>query len=91
MKLTTGYILPVYLLLINIAGFASMGIDKYKAVKHLWRIPEKTLFLIAILGGSIGSILGMEVFRHKTKHMSFRVGMPAIFLLQAAIAYFVFF
>lgn len=91
MKLTTEYILPVYLLLINLAGFASMGIDKKRAVRREWRIPEKTLFGIAILGGSIGSILGMEVFRHKTKHLSFRIGMPAILILQAAAAYFIFF
>ena len=75
----------IYLVIMNIIGFASMGIDKSKAKRGAWRIPEKTLFLIAILGGSIGSILGMKQFRHKTKHKSFTIGMPAILLVQAAI------
>ncbi len=76
----------VYLIVMNIAGFASMGIDKAKAKKHAWRIPEATLFLIAALGGSIGSIAGMQLFRHKTKHWYFVVGMPAIFFVQLALA-----
>ena len=75
-----------YLLIMNIAGFASMGIDKAKAKKHAWRIPEATLFLIAALGGSIGSIAGMQFFRHKTKHWYFVVGMPVIFFIQLALA-----
>ena len=75
----------IYLVVMNIIGFASMGIDKSKAKRGAWRIPEKTLFLIAILGGSIGSILGMKQFRHKTKHKTFTIGMPAILLVQAAI------
>lgn len=79
----------VYLLIMNLVGFASMGMDKAKAQKGAWRIPEATLFLIAILGGSIGSILGMQVFRHKTKHWYFAIGMPAIFLVQLALAIFI--
>ena len=75
-----------YLLIMNIAGFASMGIDKAKAKKHAWRIPEATLFLIAALGGSIDSIAGMQFFRHKTKHWYFVVGMPVIFFIQLALA-----
>lgn len=75
-----------YFIVINIAGFASMGIDKAKAKKHTWRVPEATLFAIAILGGSIGSILGMYHFRHKTKHWYFVAGMPIIFFIQLAIA-----
>ncbi len=75
-----------YFIVINIAGFASMGIDKAKAKKHAWRVPEATLFAIAILGGSIGSILGMYHFRHKTKHWYFVAGMPIIFFIQLAIA-----
>lgn len=81
--------LILYFIFINLTGFASMGIDKQKAIRGRWRIPEKTLFLIAFLGGSAGSILGMEVFRHKTKHRSFRVGMPAILLLQLAAIYLI--
>ena len=75
-----------YFIVMNIAGFVSMGADKAKAKKHAWRIPEATLFTIAILGGSIGSILGMQHFRHKTKHWYFAVGMPVIFFLQLALA-----
>lgn len=78
----------IYLLIMNFIGFFSMGLDKHKARKKLWRIPEKTLFLIAFLGGSLGSILGMQVFRHKTRHTSFRLGMPAILLLQFLLFYF---
>ena len=81
-------LLIVYLIIMNIAGFASMGIDKAKAKKHAWRIPEATLFAIALLGGSIGSIIGMQLFRHKTKHWYFVVGMPVIFFLQLALAIF---
>lgn len=78
-------VIMIYLVVMNIIGFASMGIDKSKAKRGAWRIPEKTLFLIAILGGSIGSILGMKQFRHKTKHKTFTIGMPTILLVQAAI------
>lgn len=72
----------IYLILINICGFGSMWLDKRRAVRHKWRIPEKTLFLFAILGGSPGSILGMHIFRHKTKHWYFVFGMPAILVIQ---------
>lgn len=77
--------LLTYLTIINIIGFFSMGIDKYKAVHHKWRIPEKTLFIIALMGGSAGSIVGMQLFRHKTKHPSFFIGMPVILILQVLI------
>ena len=79
------YILCFYLIMINLIGFFSMGIDKRKARKHLWRIPEKTLFLFALAGGSLGSLLGMHTFRHKTKHWYFRFGIPVILLLQIAL------
>lgn len=75
-------ILATYLILINFASFAMMGIDKRKAVKKLWRIPESSLFIIAIIGGSIGSIIGMRVFHHKTRHWYFVYGMPLILILQ---------
>lgn len=79
--------LTIYLTIINLIGFFSMGIDKYKAIHHKWRIPENTLFLIAIIGGSIGSILGMQLFRHKTKHPRFVIGMPIILILQVLITF----
>lgn len=75
----------IYLIAINIIAFAVMGIDKRKAIKRRWRIPEKSLFLSAILGGSIGAIAGMQLFRHKTKHTKFVIGMPAILILQIVI------
>lgn len=80
------FALIAYFVFMNIAGYASMGLDKVKAKRHAWRIPEATLFSIAILGGSIGSIFGMFHFRHKTKHWYFVVGLPAIALIQLAIA-----
>lgn len=84
-------ILLIYLLLANLTSFLLMGIDKGKARKNKWRIPEKTLFLAALLGGSIGSVLGMYTFRHKTKHTAFVVGMPCILLLQITLACFLIF
>ena len=68
----------LYLLIINAAAFILMLADKIKSKKNAWRIPEKILFLAAILGGSIGSLLGMFLLRHKTKHFSFLLGMPLI-------------
>ena len=85
-------VILVYLVIMNLIAFLLMGADKKKANAKAWRIPEKTLFLPAILGGSIGAILGMQVFRHKTKHWYFKYGMPAILILQlvavGAIWYF---
>lgn len=77
-------IIAGYLAVMNLIGFAIMGIDKRRAVKKLWRIPESTLFIIALIGGSIGSIIGMRVFHHKTRHWYFVYGMPAILILQIA-------
>ena len=71
-----------YLLLINALGFLLMHIDKQKAIKNRWRIPEKVLLGTAVLGGSIGCIAGMKVFRHKTKHLAFWLGLPIILCLQ---------
>lgn len=80
-----------YILLMNIIGFCMMGIDKDKAKEGKWRIPEKSLFVVAAIGGSVGSIAGMQLFRHKTKHTKFVIGMPVICILQIGIAlYFMF-
>lgn len=75
-----------YLLLINAAGFLIMLIDKRKAIKNRWRIPERTLMTMAILGGSVGIYAGMQLFRHKTKHTKFAIGVPVILSLQIIIA-----
>ena len=80
----------LYLLLINAAAFLLMLVDKLKAKKNRWRIPERTLFGSALLGGSIGAILGMYTFRHKTRHVSFTLGMPAILIAQVALAIWIF-
>lgn len=72
----------IYLCIVNAIGFALMLLDKAKAKKNLWRIPERTFFLIACIGGSLGCILGMYTVRHKTKHPKFTIGMPLIFALQ---------
>ena len=82
-------ILPAYLIVLNLLAFLLMGLDKAKARRHRWRIPEKTLFLSAILGGSIGAIAGMQLFRHKTKHASFRIGMPCILIVQLGLAVYI--
>ena len=78
-------ILLVYLLLINAAGFLLMLVDKYKAKRNLWRIPESTLMGVAVIGGSIGAIAGMNLFRHKTKHAKFYIGLPVILALQIVL------
>ena len=75
----------VYLIIINLITFTTMGVDKSKARKRSWRIPESTLFVLALIGGSIGSIAGMHLFRHKTKHWYFLYGMPAILIIQILI------
>ncbi len=79
------HIVIIYLVLINLAAFVLMGLDKRKARKNLWRIPEKTLFLSAILGGSAGAIAGMYVFHHKTRHWYFVIGMPLILVIQIGL------
>ena len=82
-------ILTIYLIAINILTFLIFGIDKRKARKGKWRIPEATLIGLAVAGGSIGALLGMSLFRHKTQKRKFNLGIPAILLAQAALTYFV--
>ena len=77
----------LYLLIVNALGFLLMLVDKRKAQKNLWRIPEATLFLMAAIGGSIGSLAGMYKFRHKTKHWQFVIGMPAILIAQIVLVF----
>lgn len=75
-------ILIIYFILINLIGFIMMGLDKRRAIKRRWRIPERKLFGIALIFGSIGVLIGMYVFRHKTRHLSFAIGIPAILVIQ---------
>jgi len=76
----------LYLLIVNAVSFLLMLVDKRCAQKKLWRIPESTLLLSAAIGGSIGSLAGMYTFRHKTRHLKFTLGVPAILIAQIAAA-----
>lgn len=78
----------IYLILMNLIGFALMGIDKQRARRRDWRIPEKVLFGAALLGGSVGAWAGMYLFHHKTRHWYFVVGMPLILVVQAALVWY---
>lgn len=80
----------IYLLIMNLFTFLIMGIDKKKAKKGSWRVPEKTLFTLVILGGGIGGIVGMYVFRHKTQKMKFIIGFPLIIIMQIAVIITIF-
>ena len=75
----------LYLLTVNAAGFLLMRWDKQKAIHNKWRIPERVLLGIAVLGGSIGCLLGMRLFRHKTRHLKFTLGIPVILAVQSVI------
>lgn len=83
-------LLPLWLMLMSLVLFAVMGADKRRAKTGAWRVPEKTLFLLALLGGAIGGVLGMRVFRHKTKHWYFAWGFPILALLQLALCFWLF-
>ncbi|WP_404404232.1 DUF1294 domain-containing protein [Jeotgalibacillus malaysiensis] len=74
----------LYYFVLSLVGFISMKVDKKRARNNEYRISEKTLWTIALLGGALGSWAGMNVFRHKTKHLSFRVGMPLLVILHSA-------
>ncbi|MCD7881646.1 MAG: DUF1294 domain-containing protein [Clostridiales bacterium] len=76
----------LYLAIINVAGFAVMGADKRRARRGSWRIPERTLFAVALAGGSLGVLLGMRLFHHKTRHWYFVVGVPLILAVQVILA-----
>ena len=78
-------LLGLYLLLVNVAAFLVMGLDKRRAKRDKWRISEKALFLPAVLGGALGGVLGMRTFRHKTRHWYFRFGFPLLLVLQVVL------
>jgi len=85
----TGFIV-IYILVINLAGLFIMKVDKQRAIKHQYRISEQTLWVIAIIGGAIGTAIGMNLFRHKTKHLSFKIGFPLLALVDLfLIIYFI--
>ena len=77
----------IYLIVINMLTFGVYGIDKRKAIRKQWRVPERTLLFLAVIGGSIGALAGMQVFRHKTRHLKFKLGVPGILVVQVIILY----
>lgn len=77
--------LTLYLAAVNVVAFLAFGLDKLKAKADAWRIPEKTLLGLAVIGGSVGAILGMRFFRHKTRHKQFSVGLPLILAVQVVL------
>lgn len=81
-------VIGIYLILINLIGFFIMYYDKKRAIKKQWRISEAALITIAIIGGSIGEYLGMQNFRHKTKHLKFKIGIPIIIMVQIIFCIF---
>lgn len=81
-----GVLLLWWLLLINLAAFVLFGVDKRRARRGAWRISENTLLLSAALGGSLGALLGMRLFHHKTLHRKFSIGVPLLLVLDAALA-----
>lgn len=83
-----GNVLVLYLIAVNVLAFILYGLDKKRARNREWRISEKTLIGIAVIGGSIGAILGMHIFHHKTRHWYFRYGLPLILIMQGALAYY---
>lgn len=82
--------LYIYLLVINVVAFCFYGLDKWKAKHNRWRISEATLILSAVIGGSLGAFCGINLFRHKTKHKKFMIGVPVILVIQIAVGYFLY-
>ena len=85
----TNNVFPYYLIFINIVTFLVYGIDKWKAKQGSWRISEATLLMLAVIGGTIGALLGMQVWRHKTMHKKFKYGLPLILLAQITLIYLI--
>ena len=83
------WIVLILVLVMSIVAFCAFGLDKYKAKTDRWRIRERTLFLLALMGGGIGAFLGMRVFRHKTKHTQFVIGIPLIMIVQLLLIAFI--
>jgi uncharacterized membrane protein YsdA (DUF1294 family) len=80
--------LGIFLLVINLFGFLTVGLDKAKAKRDRWRIPEKHFFIVSVLGGAVGVYLGMKLFRHKTKHKKFVYGIPILIVLNLVSIYY---
>ena len=89
-KTMTNYLI-YYLIVINLVGLIIMKVDKQKAIKHQYRISERTLWMIAIIGGAVGTTFGMNLFRHKTKHLSFKIGFPIFAVIEVLLFIYYFF
>ena len=87
--MTVFQIIIYYFITMNLLGFVFMGLDKWKAKKRAWRIPEATLLLIAVLGGAAGSLISMHLFHHKTRHWYFLYGIPVMLVIHILIALFI--
>lgn len=87
---TPVFFLCLYLVIINLYGFIVMGVDKWKSSRKKWRVPEKSIFLTAFIGGALGVFLGMKKFHHKTLHNKFKFGIPALLVLNIIIIILVF-
>lgn len=85
-----GYVFANYVILLNIIAFITIYVDKKRAINRKWRIKESTLFILSLIGGSLGTLLGMYTFRHKTKHIKFTLGIPLIMFLQILIFFFLY-
>ncbi len=83
------YLLAIYIIAVNLFAYILYGVDKHKSKNAKWRISERTLIISALVGGSIGALLAMSVFRHKTKHKKFTMGVPFILLLQIATTVYI--
>lgn len=82
---TPAFFLCAYLMLINLWGFIVMGVDKWKSSRKKWRVPERNIFIMAFIGGALGVLLGMKAFHHKTLHKKFKIGIPALLVLNIII------
>lgn len=91
MEQITMEIMVMYSALVNIFAFILMGIDKQRAKSHRWRISERSLLGTAFLGGALGTLIGMYVFHHKTKHLTFKIGVPSMLILHFAISTYLFY
>lgn len=84
-------VFAAYFIILNIVGFVMSAVDKSAAKRHKWRVPEKDLFAVSLLGGAVGTLISMLIFRHKTKHKRFMIGIPLIILAQISLFIFLIF
>lgn len=91
MTLDIKTVLATYFIIVNIVGFIMSAVDKSAAKRHKWRVPEKNLFAVSLLGGAVGTLMSMLIFRHKTKHKRFMIGIPLIIFVQLSVYIYIIF